>query len=67
MAAKYAPFTITYSFTGKKTADEISKAYQDFYLQTIKQGLNDSNLSDTEKKTVINRLLSHHSQSNQET
>ena len=67
MAAKFAPFTITVTYTGKKDVNEISKIYHDFYLQTIVQGLSDSNLSDVEKKTVIDRLLRHHSQSNRET
>ena len=67
MAAKFKPFTITITYSGKKTIDEISKAYHDFYFKNIEQRLIDSNLSDLEKKAAIDRLICYHSQSNLET
>jgi hypothetical protein len=66
MAQRYAPFKITYTFTGKKTSSEISNIYHDFYLRAISQNLNDSNISDIEKKEIVDRLINHHSQTNPE-
>lgn len=66
MAQRYAPFTIKFSYTGKKTKGEIRDIYHEFYVRAISQNLNDSNLSDIEKKEMIDRLIIHHSQTSPE-
>lgn len=67
MAPRYTPYTITYTFVEKKTTSEISSAYQEFYENTIEKSLIDSNLSDIQKKKLIDRLIEYHSQSGPET
>jgi hypothetical protein len=66
MAQRYAPFTITYTFTGKKSNDEIRDIYHEFYVRAISQNLNSSNLSDIEKKEIIDRLINYHLQTSPE-
>jgi hypothetical protein len=61
MAHKYAPFTITVTYTGKKSKELIHEAYHDFYIQVVKQKLTDSNISDIKKKEIIDRLIDYHS------
>lgn len=67
MAPKSAPFTITLSYTGKKPDDDIKMIFTNFYVAAVKDSLTDSNISDVEKKAIIDRLIHHHSQSDQET
>jgi hypothetical protein len=62
MAQRYAPFTITYTYTGKKTNSEINGHYHEFYVRAIGRSLNDSKISDIEKKKIIDRLIKYHSQ-----
>lgn len=67
MAPKYTPITVILHFTGQKPKEEIQEIYSDFYIQNIRDRLVDSNLSDNERKMVIDRLIQHHSQPVEET
>lgn len=62
MAPKHTPFSIVLHFTGKRTKEETQEIITDFYINNIRERLIDSNLSDNERKMVIDLLIRHHSQ-----
>ena len=67
MARKSVPFEVVVHYTGKKTNAEIQKIYVDFYISQAKKMLENSGLSGSEKRALLEELITHYSQKSLET
>ena len=62
MARKSVPFEVHVHYTGKKTRSEIQEIYADFYINQVKNRLENSGLSGDQKRAILERLIDYHEQ-----